>query len=239
MAEFGGTPHNSAKLGDIAKTVLMPGDPLRAKYIAENFLENPRLFNSVRGMLGYTGTYKGKEVSVMAHGMGIPSIGIYSYELYKFYGVENIIRIGSAGSFLPAFSIILAEKSYSDSTYGKSTYGFEENYMCSSPELNAAIIAAAEKLGKEIHVGPVTSSDCFAPYRTAERPVFAEPLLGGEMESFGLFANARHLGKKAACLLTVAEGGPVDGDRVVITAEERETRFSDMMTVALDAAISL
>ena len=175
----------------------------------------------------------------MAHGMGIPSVGIYSYELYKFYGVENIIRIGSAGSFLPAFSVILANRSYSESSYARTTYGFEENFMDSSPELDAAILKAAENLGKEIHVGPVTSSDCFAPYRTADRPVFPEALLGGEMESFGLFANARHLGKRASCLLTVAEGGPKDGDRVVITPEQRQTAFRDMMTVALDAAISL
>ena len=126
MAEFNGTPHNSAKLGEIAKTVLMPGDPLRAKYIAETFLNDAKEFNHVRGMLGYTGTYKGVPVSVMGHGMGIPSIGIYSYELYNFYGVENIIRIGTAGSgdeSLRLFDVVLADKAYSESSYAKCAFG--------------------------------------------------------------------------------------------------------------------
>ena len=128
MAEFNGTPHNTAKVGEIAKTVIMPGDPLRAKYIAENFLEDAKEFNHVRGMLGYTGKYKGVEVSVMGHGMGIPSIGIYSYELYKFYDVENIIRVGSCGGLLPEmdlYDVILETAAFSDSTYAKVAFGYE------------------------------------------------------------------------------------------------------------------
>ncbi|MBR3005170.1 MAG: purine nucleoside phosphorylase DeoD-type, partial [Erysipelotrichaceae bacterium] len=127
MSEFNGTPHNTAKVGEIAKTVLMPGDPLRAKFIAENFLEDAKEFNHVRGMLGYTGKYKGHEISVMGHGMGIPSIAIYSYELYNFYGVENIIRIGSCGGYLPEmklFDIILAEAAYSAPSFADTAFGY-------------------------------------------------------------------------------------------------------------------
>ncbi len=126
MAEFKGTPHNTAKLGEIAKTVIMPGDPLRAKYIADNFLEDAKEFNHVRGILGYTGKFNGKEVSVMAHGMGNPSIGIYSYELFKFYDVDNIIRVGSCGGMLPEmdlFDVVLADAAYSESSFAKVAYG--------------------------------------------------------------------------------------------------------------------
>ena len=138
MAEFNGTPHNSAKLGDIAKTVIMPGDPLRAKFIAENFLEDAKEFNHVRGMLGYTGKYKGVEVSVMGHGMGIPSVGIYSFELFKFYGVENIIRIGSCGGLLPEmelFDVVLADSAYSASSFAKVAFGYDGDLMYPSKEL--------------------------------------------------------------------------------------------------------
>ena len=239
MSEFKGTPHNTAKVGDFAKTVLMPGDPLRAKYIAETFLENAREVNSVRGMLAYTGTYKGKEISVMGHGMGIPSIGIYSFELYKFYGVENIIRIGSCGSKLPAYSVILGSKSYSRSSFAKSAFGYEENYMMPSEEINNAIIAAAEKMGKELHVGPISAGDTFYVDPNVLRTPWPEETLGGEMESFGLFANARYLGKKAACLITVSDSSAKEDDKVVISPEARQTAMKDMMEIALEAAISL
>ena len=239
MSEFKGTPHNTAKVGDFAKTVLMPGDPLRAKYIAENFLENAREVNSVRGMLAYTGTYKGKEISVMGHGMGIPSIGIYSFELYKFYGVENIIRIGSCGSKLPAYSVIVGNKSYSRSSFAKNAFGYEECFMMPSEELNNAIISAAEKLGKEIFVGPISAGDTFYSDPTIPREPFPEEIIGGEMESFGLFANARYLGKKAACLITVSDSNAKDDEKVVISTEARQTAFRDMMEIALEAAITL
>ena len=239
MAEFKGTAHNHAKLGDIAKTVLMPGDPLRAKFVAETFLEDAKCFNTVRGMLGFTGKYKGKEISIMAHGMGIPSIGIYSYELYKFYGVENIIRFGTAGSFkseIDLFDIVLVEHAYSKSTYAREAFGYTEDVMDPSTELNEILAATAEKLGKKIWKGYVHSSDNFYSDFSIEREPAPYDLLCAEMESFGLFANAKYLGKNAACLLTIS-------DHIVkhqeTTAEERQTAFLDMMEIALDAAISL
>ena len=139
------TPHNSAEKGDIAKTVLMPGDPLRAKFIAENFLDNPRLFNEVRGMLGYTGTYKGKPVSVMGSGMGQPSIGIYSYELFTEYDVDNIIRVGSCGAYdekLDLFDVMLVTDAYSDATYAKMQSGFDGKILTASPELTENCVKA-------------------------------------------------------------------------------------------------
>ena len=158
------TPHNHAKPGEIAKTVLMPGDPLRAKFIAETFLENPRLFNTVRNMYGYTGTYKGKEVSVMGSGMGMPSIGIYSYELFAFYGVENIIRIGSAGSYTPEhdiYDVVIAKDAFSESSYALVQTGCKDNVLLPSPTLNEKLINAAKELGIDAHLGRIHSSDVF------------------------------------------------------------------------------
>lgn len=239
MAEFNGTPHNRAKVGDIAKTVLMPGDPLRAKFIAEKFLENPVCFNTVRGMMGFTGTYKGHKISVMGSGMGIPSIGIYSYELFSFYGVENIIRIGSAGAFKPEmnlFDVVLTEHAYSKSTYAKAAFGYEGDVMDPSDEINAALAASAEKLGKKIWRGYIHSSDNFYSDPSVEREPVPYDLLCAEMESFGLFANAKYLGKKAACLLTISDSIV---NKTETTAEERQTAFLDMMEIALNAAITL
>ena len=239
MSEFKGTPHNTAKLGDFAKTVLMPGDPLRAKYIAENFLENPRLVNNVRGMLAYTGTYKGKPVSVMGHGMGMPSMGIYCYELYHFYGVETIIRIGSAGSKLPNMSVVIADKVYSNSSFAKTGFGYPENVMYPCESLNADLIKAAKDLGKEVHVGPMSSGDNFYgdPEVRKNTVPFPEATLGVEMESFALFANARHLGKNAACIITVSDSFGENAEE--ISAEARQTAMRDMMVIALEAAITL
>ncbi len=239
MVEFNGTPHNTAKVGEIAKTVLMPGDPLRAKFVAETFLEDAKCFNTVRGMLGFTGKYKGKEISVMAHGMGIPSIGIYSYELYNFYGVENIIRFGTAGALkmeMELKDIVLAEHAYSKSTYAKEAFGYEEDIMEPSEELTNALAATAEKMGKKIWKGYVHSSDNFYSDYSLEKAPVPYDLLCAEMESFGLYANARYLGKKAACILTVS-------DSIVrhleTTAEERQTGFLEMMEIALNTAIEL
>ena len=164
MKDFNGTPHNAAKNGEIAKTVLMPGDPLRAKFIAETFLENPVQFNAVRGMLGYTGTYKGKKVSVMGSGMGMPSIGIYSYELFKFYGVENIIRVGSAGAYtdkLELFDVVLADSAWSESSYAKVQNGYDGDTIMPSAALNAVIEEAAAEAGKKVVKGCIHSSDVF------------------------------------------------------------------------------
>ena len=158
------TPHNSAEKGQIAKTVLMPGDPLRSKFIAETFLENPVQFNAVRNMFGYTGTYKGKMISVMGSGMGMPSIGIYSYELFSQYGVENIIRIGSAGAYSPdlkVFDVVLADSAYSESSYAKVQSGYDQDKTYPSETLNQRIKDAAEKLGMPLHIGCIHSSDVF------------------------------------------------------------------------------
>ena len=209
------TPHNSAEKGQFAKTVLMPGDPLRAKFIAETFLENPVLVNNVRGVQGYTGTWKGKPVSVMASGMGMPSIGIYSYELFTEYDVENIIRIGSAGAYQPElklFDVILADAAYSDSSFAREQCGITEGLIHSSDvfyrEKNVTYLP---KVMNELH--------CLAV----------------EMESFALFSNANVLGKNAACLLTVSDSFV---SPEITTAEQRQTAFTDMMKIALDAAIA-
>ncbi|MCR4855832.1 MAG: purine-nucleoside phosphorylase [Erysipelotrichaceae bacterium] len=236
MSEFNGTPHNTARVGDIAKTVLMPGDPLRAKFIAENFLDDPKEFNHVRNMLGYTGTYKGVPISVMGHGMGIPSIGIYSYELYNFYGVENIIRIGSCGGYLPEmklFDIILVEAAYSTSSFADTAFGYKEDLMLPDQGITDLLEQTAKQKGRFIYKGIVNSGDCFYFDRSLDRkPPY--DVIAGEMESFGLFANARYLNKKAACMLTISDK---PGEEA--SPEERQTAFRGMMEIALDTAIQL
>jgi len=232
------TPHNSAKPGDIAKTVLMPGDPLRARFIAETFLENPVLVNDVRGIQGYTGTWKGLPVTVMASGMGMPSIGIYSYELYRDYGVENIIRIGSAGSYVKdvhVYDVVLATAAYSESTYAKTQSGFEGDTTLPSAALNDKLRASAKALDIDIKEGLIHSSDVF--YRESSdylEEIHAKGCVAVEMESFALFANAQVLGKNAACLLTISDSFVED---TITTPEERQKNFTQMMKIALDAAI--
>ncbi|MCF0191967.1 MAG: purine-nucleoside phosphorylase [Prevotella sp.] len=232
------TPHNEAQVGDIAKTVLMPGDPLRAQFIAQTFLENPKLVNNVRGIQGYTGTWKGKPVTVMASGMGMPSIGIYSYELYKEYGVENIIRVGSAGSYvknLHIYDVVLATGAYSQSTYAKTQSGYEKDITYPSVALNDKIAAAAEALGITLQQGLVHSTDAFY----CESDDYLEDMqnrgcVAVEMEAFALFANARVCGKNAACLLTISDSFV---EEAITTPEERQKNFQEMMKIALDAAI--
>lgn len=232
------TPHNSAKPGDIAKTVLMPGDPLRARFIAETFLENPVLVNDVRGIQGYTGTWKGQPMTVMASGMGMPSIGIYSYELYRDYGVENIIRIGSAGSYVKdvhVYDVVLATAAYSESTYAKTQSGFEGDTTLPSAALNDKLRASAKALEIDIKEGLIHSSDVF--YRESSdylEEIHAKGCVAVEMESFALFANAQVLGKNAACLLTISDSFVED---TITTPEERQKNFTQMMKIALDAAI--
>ena len=231
------TPHNAANKGDIAKTVLMPGDPLRAKFIAENFLENPKQFNTVRNMCGYTGTYKGHEVSVMGSGMGMPSIGIYSYELYTQYDVENIIRIGSAGGYVPelnVFDCVLAEYAWSESSYARVQSGNESDKMYPSKELNEKLIASAKENNIPLTVAPIHSSDVFYRQHRNVEPIIAQGCVCVEMESFALFNNAQVLGKNAACLLTISDSLVLNKQT---TAEERQTSFTNMMKIALDAAI--
>lgn len=230
------TPHNSAVKGDFAKTVLMPGDPLRAKFIAENFLTDAKLVTSVRNVYGYTGTYNGKPISVMASGMGCPSIGIYSWELFKFYDVDNIIRIGSAGSMvkdLHLYDVVMATAAYSQSTYAKVMSGYDKDETYPSEELNAKLRAASKKLGIPLHEGVVSSSDVF--YVQTEDPRSVElNCVAAEMESFALFHNAKLAGKNAACLLTISDS-LITGE--VTTAEERQNSFTSMMKIALEAGI--
>lgn len=231
------TPHNQAKFGEIAKNVLMPGDPLRAKFIAETFLENIKLVNSVRNMLAYTGEYKGKEITVMASGMGMPSIGIYSYELYSQYGVENIVRVGSAGAYtdkLNLFDVVLAESAWSESSFAKTQNGYDKDTTYPDRELNEKIIETAKKLNIPLHLEKIHSSDVF----------YTEPNVDGykeinakhgcecvEMESFALFHNAKVFGKKAACLLTISDSFTSEQKA---TPEERQTAFINMMKIALE-----
>ena len=233
------TPHNEAKLNEIAKTVLMPGDPLRAKMIAEEYLEDYKLVNSVRNMYAYTGTYKGVLVTVMASGMGIPSIGIYSYELYDKYNVENIIRIGSAGAYtdkLNLYDTILVCDSYSESTYGKLLDNYQDNTVEPSFELNKKIEEAAKNLNKKLIKGKTHSSDCF--YGSADiRDLYENKnCICVEMESFGLFLNAKKLKKRAACLLTVSDNLITKEET---SAKERQNAFKDMIEIALETAKNL
>lgn len=236
------TPHNSAKIGDIAKTVLMPGDPLRAKYIAETYLENPVQFNTVRNMFGYTGTYKGKQLSVMGSGMGMPSIGIYSYELYKFYEVENIIRIGSAGAYtdtLELFDIVLADSAWSESSFALAQNGVTGDIQKPSTTLNAKIEDAAKQLQKPITKARIHSSDVFYHEENVDDHndfYKKHDCVCVEMESFALFHNAQVLGKHAACLLTISDSLVT---HAATTAEERQNSFNNMMEIALEAAISI
>ena len=234
------TAHNNANLGDIAKTVLMPGDPLRAKHIAETYLTDFVQFNAVRGMYGYTGDYKGKRISVMASGMGMPSMGIYSYELFKEYGVENIIRIGSAGAYtkdLHLFDLVLADSCWSESTFALAQAGIEGNIQYPSQDLNGTIKKAAAKLEIPVLEKRIHSSDVF--YHEANVPDHNDfyqehGCVCVEMESYALFHNAKILGKNAACLLTISDSLVTDEHA---SAMERQTSFSQMMEVALEAAI--
>ncbi|MBR3251356.1 MAG: purine-nucleoside phosphorylase, partial [Erysipelotrichaceae bacterium] len=196
-----GTAHNKANVGDIANIVLMPGDPLCAKFIADKFLLDVEQFNSVRNMFGFTGTYNGKRVSVMGSGMGIPSISLYAYELYKFYGVDKIVRIGSTGTYkedIDIYSTILATAAYSDSSFAKVAYGDDSEFQYPSAELNAEIKKASEKLGIKLIEGKVWSSDVFyyddSQLAASLQKAIDYDLVCAEMESFGLFATAKNLG---------------------------------------------
>lgn len=231
------TPHIEAKSKEeIAKTVLMPGDPLRAKFIADTFLEDVVQFNGVRNVLGYTGTYKGKRISVMASGMGMPSIGIYSYELYAFYGVENIIRIGSCGGYtadVKLYDVILTKDVWSESSYAKVQGGYEKDIIAGSEELNDKLKTSADRLGIPMRVERIHSSDVF--YRSASdgyKKIYEKyGCVAVEMESFALFHNANVLGKKAACLLTVSDNIATNE---VTTSDERQNAFTNMMKIALE-----
>lgn len=231
------TPHIEVKdMDTIADTVLMPGDPLRAKYIADTFLSDVTQFNTVRNIFGYTGLYKGKKISVMGSGMGMPSIGIYSYELYKFYDVKNIIRIGSCGAYSPdlnLYDVILVDDCWSESTYAKVQSGYDKEIINASKELNDQLEKVAKNLNISIKRGRIHSSDVF--YRENFNDFIKirddKGCMAVEMESFALFANAKVLNKNASCLLTVSDS-LVSGE--LTTSEERQKAFTKMMEIALE-----
>lgn len=236
------TPHNNAPEGAFAKTVLMPGDPLRAKFVADNFLENVVQVNTVRNCWGYTGTYKGHRISVQASGMGIPSMGIYCHELYTEYGVENIIRIGSAGSYaerLKVMDVVLADSAYSESSFARVLNGYEDSLTYPTKELNDAILRTAEQEKIACKLGRVHSADVF--YTDDSHGTFQELAERSgsecvEMESFGLFHVANTLGKRAATLLTISDSF-VSNEK--LTAEERQESFRTMMRLALESAVAM
>lgn len=228
------TPHNTAKKGDIAKKVLMPGDPLRAKYIAETYLENPVCFNTVRNMFGFTGTYKGQEVSVMGGGMGIPSMGIYSYELFNFYDVDKIIRIGSAGAlqdYVNVMDVVLAIGACTDSNYGHQ-YKLPGTFApTASYELLARAAQVAKEQGTPVHVGNVVSSDVFYREDGSVNDAWRNMgVLCAEMECAGLYMNAAKAGKQALGILTISDHIYREE---AISAEARQTSFNKMMEIAL------
>ncbi|MDE5586996.1 MAG: purine-nucleoside phosphorylase [Bacilli bacterium] len=230
------TAHIESEQSQIAKNVIMPGDPLRAKYIAENFLEDVVCVNTVRNCLGYTGTYHGKKITVFASGMGMPSIGIYSYELFKYYGVENIIRVGTAGSYskeIEVLDIILTEKSYSDSSFAFVQNGFQGEYIEASEKLNQKILETAEANHVKIKKQTIYSSDVFyndIPSKIVEK----HELKIVEMESFALFHTAKILGKHAACLLTISNNFETGEET---TSQMREQGFKEMMILALESCL--
>lgn len=233
------TPHiQVTDTNEIAKTVLMPGDPLRAEYIATTYLKDVKKFNNIRGMFGFTGTYKGRRISVMGSGMGMPSIGIYSYELFNHYGVEQIIRIGSAGSYDPnlnLYDVFVVTEAYSESSYALTQSGETSSVIASNPDLTNKLVDIAKDLNIPVHMGRTHSSDVF--YRqggTDYKHLFNDLKCSCvEMESFALFHNANVLGKKAACLLTISDSFIKPE---ITTAEERQTSFNQMMLIALELA---
>ena len=231
------TPHIAAKPGDFAKTVLMPGDPKRARFVAENFLEDRVLVNDVRGVQGYTGTYKGKRVSVMASGMGIPSIGIYSYELFNFFGVENIIRIGSAGAIHPDLKnrdVVIGMGACTNSNFA-AQYALPGTYApIASYELVKKAAESAEKLGVRYMVGNLLSADTFYDDSASLASWQKMGVLAVEMESAGLYCNAARAGKNALCICTISDTPFAPGNDC--TAEERQNSFTKMMEIALDIA---
>ncbi len=234
------TPHNSAQAGDFAKTVLMPGDPLRARFIAENFLENPVLVNDVRGIQGYTGLWKGERVSVQASGMGIPSIGIYSWELYNFYGVENIIRVGSAGGLsdnLQLMDMVAASGACTDSNFAHQ-FGINGTFApIADYKLLSCAVNCAKERGLELTVGNILSSDNFyndgsdGPDQWKKMGVLAV-----EMESAGLYMTAARTGKRALCLCTISDHLYRSEE---LTPEQRQSSLTQMIEIALDTAAAM
>ena len=228
---------------DIAQLVLMPGDPLRAKYIAENFLDDAKCVTSVRNMLGFTGFYKGKKVTVMGSGMGMPSMGIYAFELFHYFNVEKIIRIGTCGAVSPKANIndmILSDKVYSESNFAYTFNNYRERIVVADPSLNKSVMEAANELSLNgnLHVGMITTMDVFGPYIDFERVLGRIPknldILGEEMEAFGLIHIANSMGRKATAIATVVDS---KYSNVVLTIEQRQTSLNNMIKLALEAII--
>lgn len=233
--------HINAKKGSIAPLVLMPGDPLRAKYIAENFLEDATQVCNLRNMFGYTGIYKGVKVSVVGSGMGMPSMGIYSWELFHYFNVQKIIRIGTCGGVRKELEIpdlILASSSYSESNFAYSFDDYEGHLLYPSSKLNNIISNTAKELNYKLHVGNITTVDVFGPFIDFERVIGRIPkklnIIGEEMEAFALFHIANHFKKEASCILTVVDSKYSDK---VLSGEERETSLNEMITLALESII--
>ncbi len=228
---------------DIAQLVLMPGDPLRAKYIAENFLDDAKCVTSVRNMLGFTGFYKGKKVTVMGSGMGMPSMGIYAFELFHYFNVEKIIRIGTCGAVSPKANIndmILSDKVYSESNFAYTFNNYRERIVVADPSLNKNVMEATNELSLNgnLHVGMLTTMDVFGPYIDFERVLGRIPknldILGEEMEAFGLIHIANSMGRKATAIATVVDS---KYSNVVLTIEQRQTSLNNMIKLALEAII--
>ena len=238
------TPHNEAKIGDIAKNVIMPGDPKRAKLIAEKYLSNSKLVNDVRGMKAYTGFYKDKEVTVMASGMGMASMGIYSYELYKIYDIDNIIRIGSCGSYtddLHLLDLILVDKSYTEGNYALTLNNENVHIAEASNFLNKKIEETAKETNCKYKKGVVLCSEVFDAYMVNSSKLFERvpkdiKLIGSEMEAFALFYNAKLLGKNASCILTVVDDHFHGG---IATSNDREKSLNEMIELALNTSVNL
>lgn len=234
------TPHIEAKLGEIAPIVIMPGDPLRAQMIAEKYLENPKLVSKVRNIYAYTGTYKGKEITVMASGMGMPSIGIYSYELFNVYNVEHIIRVGSAGAYtdkLNLYDVVLASNCYSESSYAKTQNGEQRNILSSDPYLNSIIKDTALKLNINLNIGTLHSSDVFYKENNNFKELYDKyNCIACEMESFALFHNANQCKKSAACLVTISDNLVTKEET---TSEERQNSFNNMILLALESSLKI
>ncbi len=234
------TAHIEAKKEEIAEIVIMPGDPLRAKFIAETYLKDVKLVNQIRNMYAYTGYYHDKKLTIMASGMGMPSIGIYSYELYKFYDVKTIIRVGTAGSYskdLNLYDLVLVNASYSDSSYAKVQNKNEEDTIEASFSTNLYITQTAEEKNFHVSIGNVYSTDVFYKENDNFKRIIQEKGCGAcEMESFALFHNAKTLGKNAACLLTISDS-LVTGEET--TPEERQTAFIEMIELALDSSLKM
>lgn len=229
------TPHIEAKLGEIAKTVIMPGDPMRAKFIAENFLTDYKLVNKVRGIFAYTGYYNNKQVTIMASGMGMPSMGIYCYELYKFYDVENIIRIGTAGSYttdLNLYDLLLVESAYSKTSFGTVQDENASDTVYSSESLNNMIKTKASELNQKLVCGKIHSTDVFYNDNDNLEELTNIGCLAAEMESYALFFTANKLNKQATAILTIS-------DNIVTkeqtTSNDRETKLIDMIRLVLEA----